>query len=69
MTTTTVDIRGRRERLGVSRLALAIESGVSQAWLQAIEAGLQPVGSKALARIETALDRLEAAHEGPDEAA
>jgi predicted transcriptional regulator len=57
--TTTIDVRGRRERLDVSRTALAIKSGVSIAWLAALEAGMQPVGSKALARVEAALDELE----------
>jgi transcriptional regulator with XRE-family HTH domain len=60
-TTTTVptDIRSRRERLGISRLALAVRTGVSPAWLAALEAGLRPVGSRALARVEAALDKLE----------
>jgi predicted transcriptional regulator len=66
-TTPSSDIRGRREQLGVSRVALAIKSGTSLSWLTAIEAGLQPVGSKALARVEAALSELE--HDQPDEAA
>jgi predicted transcriptional regulator len=58
-TTTTIDVRGRRERLDVSRVTLAVRSGVSIAWLAAIEAGMQPVGSRALARVEAALTELE----------
>jgi predicted transcriptional regulator len=67
VTTTTVDVRGRREALGVSQLRLAVRADVSLTWLRAIEAGLQPVGSRALARVEAALDSLE--HEQPNEAA
>jgi DNA-binding transcriptional regulator YiaG len=59
MTTTTIDIRSRREHLGLSRLALAVRAGVSPAWVQALEAGLQPVGSRALARVEHSLDEIE----------
>jgi predicted transcriptional regulator len=62
VTITTVDVRGRREALGVSQVQLALRSGVSLTWLRAIEAGLQPTGSRALARVETALDRLEHEH-------
>jgi predicted transcriptional regulator len=57
--TTTTDIRSRREHLGVNRLALAVRAGVSPAWAQALEAGLQPVGSRALVRVEQALDEFE----------
>jgi hypothetical protein len=62
LSTTTVDVRGRREALNVSQLCLAVRSGVSMAWIQAIEAGMQPVGSKALARVERVLDQLEHDH-------
>ena len=58
-TTTRTDIRGRREQLDMSRIALAIKSGVSISWLSAIEAGMQPAGSQALARVEAALGELE----------
>lgn len=69
LTTTTSDIRGRRERLDVSRIALAIKSGVSLSWLTALEAGLQPVDSPALARVEAALAELERGDtEGPEAA-
>jgi predicted transcriptional regulator len=61
ITTTTVDVRRRRERLGVSRLTLAIKTEVSPAWVASIEGGWQPAGSRALARVEAALDRLQAA--------
>ena len=67
--TATSDVRGRREQLGLSRLRVAIASNVSPAWLAAIEAGLQPVGSRALARVEAALDAYEAEHETGPEAA
>jgi predicted transcriptional regulator len=59
MTTTTNSVRDRRERLDVARVALAIRSGVSISWLAAIEAGMQPIGSKAVARVEAVLDELE----------
>ena len=59
-TTTSRDIRGRREQLDVSRITLAIRSRVSIAWVAALEAGMQPAGSQALARVEAALDELEA---------
>jgi predicted transcriptional regulator len=67
MTTTTTDIRTRREQLGISRLTLAVRARVSPAWMAALEAGLQPVGSRALARVEAALEALEG--DGPLEAA
>lgn len=62
-TTTSIDIRLWREQLGLSRLALAVRAGVSPAWLQALEGGLQPVGSRALARV---LEVLLAAAEASD---
>lgn len=66
--TTISDVRGRREALGVSQLRLAVKADVSLTWLRAIEAGLQPIGSRALARVEAALDQLESEH-GNGEAA
>lgn len=65
-TTPTVDdVRGRREALGISRLALAVRTGVSPTWMQALEAGLRPHG-KALDRVLAALDDLERIdHEEP----
>ena len=69
-TTPSNDIRGRRNRLDVSRIALAMRSQVSLSWLTALESGLRPVhGSPALGRVEAALDQLEAeATNGPEAA-
>jgi predicted transcriptional regulator len=56
--TATTEIRSRREQLDVSRMTLAIRSGVSITWLAAIEAGLRPRG-EAFERVERCLDELE----------
>jgi predicted transcriptional regulator len=41
---TTDDVRGRRERLEISRLTLAVRAEVSPTWLAALEAGVRPRG-------------------------
>jgi predicted transcriptional regulator len=58
-TTSTNEIRDRRERLGVSRLTLAVKAGVSPSWVAALEAGW-PRG-EARERVLRALDELEQA--------
>jgi predicted transcriptional regulator len=65
--TATTDIRGRRRRLGITRLALALRTGISTTHLAEIEGGSRPRGT-ALARVLDELDRLEAA-DAPLEAA
>lgn len=65
-TTSTTDIRSRREQLGVSRLRLAVRAGVSPAWVQALEAGLRPVGGTALEKVEVALAAFEVESLGPE---
>ncbi len=59
-TAATTDIRARRRRLGVTRLSLAIRTGISTTHLAEIEGGSRPRGT-ALARVLDELDRLEAA--------
>jgi predicted transcriptional regulator len=57
-TTIATPLRERREALGVTRLQLAVKSGVSMTWLACLEAGMRPAGT-ALARVDRALDELE----------
>jgi transcriptional regulator with XRE-family HTH domain len=58
--TAITDIRRRRQRIGITRLQLAIRSGVSLSHLSDLEGGLSPrTGSQALAKVEATLDRLE----------
>lgn len=57
--TTTSDLRARRERLGITRLQLAIQAGISMAWLASLEGGMRPEGSNALAKVRATLAELE----------
>ncbi len=67
-TTTTIPIRARPAKLGVSRVDLAVSSGVSPTYLQLLESGDPPHGH-ALQRVLRRLDELEAQADEPEEAA
>jgi len=55
-----LELRARREDLGLSRERLARQAGVSTASVEKFELRTIPTRSLALKRIEKALDRLEA---------
>lgn len=57
-------VRARRERLGMSVRALAVEAGVDRSRIAAAESG-QPVRTSTMGAIEAALDRLEEEMSGP----
>lgn len=57
--TPTGELRERRERIGLARLALAARAGCSLTTLANIEAGIVPRRSEVLPRILEALDRAE----------
>lgn len=65
VTTTTVGlvadgaVRSRREKLGISRAALAARAGCSVTYLQNIEAGAVPRLSEVMPRLEAELTHLE----------
>jgi predicted transcriptional regulator len=63
-TTTAIDVRAEREKLGISRLTLAILSRTSISWLAALEGGMRPRGSRALTRVIEVLDSFESEQTG-----
>lgn len=56
--TDLVDLRDRREALGLSRTRLAVIVGFSPAYIAQLEDGYRPRRGDAVARISTALDGL-----------
>jgi transcriptional regulator with XRE-family HTH domain len=58
-----VELRRRREALGLTREHVATEAPCSLAHLAALERGFTPERSRVLARVADALDRLEAAEQ------
>jgi predicted transcriptional regulator len=61
LATGAADIRGRREHLGLSRLALAAAAGCSNTYLAALEAGCLPRRGDVLARVLEVLNDHEEA--------
>jgi predicted transcriptional regulator len=57
--TDTTDIRGWRERLGASRLRVAVRADVSTTRLAEFEAGSRPAHSPAFDRVLAALIEIE----------